>query len=193
MLQKLLSLDGELARYIYLHRPKGADSFLMWVTNHATAVAFGFIVLLIISAVVQKNTKYFYAAVNIVLIIGIGALLSNSLKFLTRRPRPYEVQEQILTPIIESGGYSFPSGHTTEVFALATAVFLLFRNPFLRGLVLLWAILIAYTRIAFGVHYPLDVLGGIVLGSLTAYLWLKSQALQKLFNMKPPSKSFKRN
>ncbi len=181
MLQKLLLFDEKTAQYIYLHRPYGADSFLMWTTNNATAVAFVFIFILLLIFFVQKKQKYLYAAVNILIIIGLGALISNSLKQLTARPRPYELNAKILTPIIESGGYSFPSGHTTEVFAITTAVFLLFRNPYLRWGSLLWAVLIAYTRMAFGVHYPLDILGGVLTGSLTAWLWLHKAPLKSFF------------
>ncbi len=173
MLDKLIQFDRQLEQYIYLHHPKDADSFLMWTTNRATLITFIFISILILMYFIKKNKAYLLAGINISLIIGLSALISNLIKLSTKRPRPYQIDEKILTPVIDSGGYSFPSGHTTEVFALAMAVFLLFRNPFLRFFSFIWAIWIAYTRMALGVHYPLDILGGIFTGSITAYIWIK--------------------
>ena len=66
------------------------------------------------------------------------------------------------------GGYSFPSSHATNHFALAT--FLVFvlggRFPWLRFPLWLWAISIAYAQVYVGVHYPLDILAGSILGTL---------------------------
>jgi undecaprenyl-diphosphatase len=173
MFDKLIGFDQELERYVYLHHPQGADSFLIWTTNQATIITFSFVLYLVVLYLVQKNKKYLHHAISITLIIGIGALISNSIKYLTKRPRPYEVDEQILSPLVDSGGFSFPSGHTTEVFGLAIAIFLLYKHPFLRLFSLIWAFWIAYTRMALGVHYPLDILGGIITGSLTAYVFIK--------------------
>ena len=182
MFDILQEIDGKLVQYIYLHRPHAADSFLLWATNNATTIAFAFIFILILLYVTKKRQKYLYAAVNILIIIGLGAIVSNLLKILTGRLRPYDVYENmLLDPSIGAGGFSFPSGHTTEVFTLTVAIFILLRNPYLRWASLFWALLIAYTRMAFGVHYPSDVLGGIIVGSLTAYLWLRWAPLKAWF------------
>jgi len=182
MFESLKTFDGKLSQYIYLHRPAGADSFLLWATNNATAITFAFILVLIFLYFVKKRQKYLYAAVNILIIIGLSAVVSNLLKMITKRLRPYDVfDNMVLHSSIGAGGYSFPSGHTTEVFALSVAVFLLLRNPYLRWLSLFWALLIAYTRMAFGVHYPSDILGGILIGSLTAWFWLRWTPLKDFF------------
>jgi membrane-associated phospholipid phosphatase len=173
MFDKLLQFDRQFERYIYLHHPEDADSFLMWTTNHATIITFSFVLLLILIYVYNKNSKYLLAGIHISLIIGVSAIISNIIKLIIRRDRPYQIDDKIITPLIDSGGYSFPSGHTTEVFALAVAVFFIFHNPFLRMFSLFWAFWIAYTRMALGVHYPLDILGGIIIGSLTAYVFIK--------------------
>jgi undecaprenyl-diphosphatase len=180
MFEKIQNIDLRIVEYIYLHRPKGADSFLIWSTNNATLIAFSFIFVLILFYLIKKKQKYLYAVVNISLAIGIGAIISSSIKLITKRHRPYEVSDT-MTSIVESGGYSFPSGHTTEVFVLTLSIFLLLRNKYLRYFSLVWAIFIAYTRIAMGVHYPLDVLGGMIVGSATAYYWNKWNILKPLF------------
>jgi len=173
MFERIAGLDQELEQYIYLHRPGGAEHFMMWMTNNATIITFGFVGLLLILYFIKRQKKYLFSALNISLVIGISALITGTLKVLLTRARPYKVLDSISTPIIESGGYSFPSGHTTEAFALATTVFLITRNPWLRLIALVWAVFIAYTRMALGVHFPVDILGGILVGSLTAVFWMR--------------------
>lgn len=71
-----------------------------------------------------------------------------------------------------SGGYSFTSNHAANHFGMATFLFLSFK-PFMKKwawIFYLWAILIAYAQVYVGVHYPLDVAGGAVLGILAGML-----------------------
>jgi len=181
MFDYFIDLDQKLERYIYLHRFYGADSFLSWATVNATFISFGLLFILVLVYFYTKKKIYLYAAFNAVVINGITALITGGLKIIIERLRPYEIDEQILTPLIDSGGYSFPSGHTTEVFALFFIIAFLFRNHFFTWLFLVWAILIAYTRMAFGVHYPLDIIGGILVSGITVYIWFKLEPLKKIF------------
>ena len=75
------------------------------------------------------------------------------------------------------GGYSFVSNHAANHFALATFMVLTFRSVF-KGwtyLAYVWALLISFAQIYVGVHYPLDVLAGALLGvaagTLTAWVY----------------------
>jgi undecaprenyl-diphosphatase len=78
------------------------------------------------------------------------------------------------------GRFGFVSTHASNSFALALIAILLFRRTWLTISLLLWALLISFSRIYLGVHYPGDVLGGMVLGvtvSLLVYLiyrWIDS-------------------
>ena len=65
---------------------------------------------------------------------------------------------------------AFPSGHTTGVFALATLLILLIPNRHIKVAIFLFALLIGLSRIAVGVHWPLDVSSGIILGWISAIL-----------------------
>jgi undecaprenyl-diphosphatase len=77
-----------------------------------------------------------------------------------------------ITPLWSETTYSFPSGHTIFFFALAAGVYRI-NKPFGWTLYVL-SFLIGVARVAGGVHYPLDILGGIVLGILTsiAVIWI---------------------
>lgn len=87
------------------------------------------------------------------------------------RPRPFVSHQETIRLIkaLEAiSDKSFPSDHTTVSFAIAFAVF--FYNRFLGLILLIMGLLIGAARIIAGVHYPSDVLGGIVLGLLSALL-----------------------
>ena len=67
-----------------------------------------------------------------------------------------------------SGGYSFTSNHAANHFGMATFFFFSFRHvlPKIAWIGFLWAAAIAYAQVYVGVHYPFDVLGGAILGTL---------------------------
>lgn len=91
------------------------------------------------------------------------------LKELFGRQRPFEALEGVRLLITPPGEASFPSGHAATAFA--SSVVLIYRERgLLRWLPCLLAILIAFSRIYVGVHYPLDVLGGAIVGTLIALL-----------------------
>ena len=67
--------------------------------------------------------------------------------------------------------FSFPSGHTLDAFTSATAIFLYYRKPGIAAFVV--ASLIAFSRMYLFVHYPTDILGGIIIGVCVAVIVVK--------------------
>jgi membrane-associated phospholipid phosphatase len=100
--------------------------------------------------------------------IAVAGLISYIIKKIGSVPRPYEVDTRIIQWSV-GGGFSFPSGHTTEAFASATALAFLFPKWRIALPVFLWASLVAFSRIFLGVHYPFDILGGIAIGTTSSY------------------------
>jgi hypothetical protein len=98
----------------------------------------------------------------------VGLLINQVISHIWHRPRPYEAHPQGILPLI-SGSHdpSFPSDHATAAFAIAFGIlFVAFR----AGLVLLlWATLIALSRVLVGVHYPTDVLASVVVGLVAGF------------------------
>ena len=107
-------------------------------------------------------------------------LSSKVIKPTVKRDRPCKNDslKQPKTLLINCGaGYSFTSSHATNHFAIAVFFLLTLGSIFPRtkGLFLLWAASISYGQVYVGVHYPIDILGGAIVGSLigvgTGYLF----------------------
>ena len=94
-------------------------------------------------------------------------LVSYVFKFLFHTLRPFDAFPQVHSLISESG-YSFPSGHATFFMALAVAIF--FYHKKAGYWFIFFALLIGIARIIAGVHFPIDILGGFVLGGIVSYL-----------------------
>ncbi len=112
--------------------------------------------------ILEKIKIFIPIFVSGVLSWGIGDLL----KSIFNIDRPFVVFTEIQTLVPESG-FSFPSLHATFITAIAFSVY--FKNRSFGYICLLIALLIGLSRIIVGVHYPVDVLGGFVLGFIIAY------------------------
>ena len=92
-----------------------------------------------------------------------------AIKPLVARIRPYVVLNEITILTHQPGDHSFPSGHSAGSFACAWAFFRAYKKKWgVPALVL--ASLIALSRLYVGVHYPTDVLGGVVIGIIVGEL-----------------------
>ena len=102
------------------------------------------------------------------------------LKPLIGRVRPYDVNTQIQLLIPSLHDFSFPSGHTYAAFALATC--LLFFHKKWGIVALVYAVILAFSRMYFYVHYPTDIVAGIAFGVGFSFLalWITSKVWPKL-------------
>ena len=102
-------------------------------------------------------------------LLGSFVICNILLKNIVARVRPYEILPAVERLIEQQSDFSFPSGHTSISFAAAVVVLCL--CPCRYGLpCILFATLMGFTRLYLGVHYPLDVLVGLLLGSGIALL-----------------------
>lgn len=93
------------------------------------------------------------------------AAITFGLKYAVDRRRPFVTYSDITQKDQHIGPYSFPSGHTATVFALATSVSLCYPKWYIIAPAYAWAITVGYSRMWLGVHYPSDVLIGALIGS----------------------------
>lgn len=115
-------------------------------------------------AVLQQKWK----EISLVFFVSIGArVVTEVLKYLFHADRPFIKLQNVFSLFPESG-FSFPSGHATFFMALAFAIYFSHKKA---GYVFMFlALLIGLMRIVGGVHFPIDILGGFVVGFLTSYI-----------------------
>jgi undecaprenyl-diphosphatase len=107
------------------------------------------------------------AMISITISTGIGKIL----KVTVTRLRPFIKIPNLNIKKIGIDKYSFPSGHTTGAFSLAVIVALYF--PILGFITIPLAICVGLSRIYIGVHYPTDVIMGLIIGSTCSLLTYK--------------------
>lgn len=126
----------------------------------------------------DKILKLRYMGLTMIIALILEVFTVNiCLKNIVNRPRPFQVDESI-NMLITASGSSFPSGHTGSSFAAAVSVFLYNKKAGIAALVL--ASLIGFSRMYLFVHFPTDVIGGVVVGIICAFLARK--ILSKLFS-----------
>ena len=106
----------------------------------------------------------------IVLCITVADQFSTVIKYAVQRPRPCQVLADVHLLENCGSGYGFVSNHSANVFGFALITSLLFRLKWYTIGIFFWALLVAYSRIYLGKHYPLDILGGAAFGMSVAFL-----------------------
>jgi len=105
----------------------------------------------------------------------LNGIITMSVKKIVDRKRPFETYSFIIKRDDESGGLSFPSGHTSAAFCTATSVALRYRKWYFVAPAYLFASSVAWARMYQGVHYPSDVFAGALVGTGSAWLGWKVQ------------------
>ncbi|MDF1497206.1 MAG: phosphatase PAP2 family protein [Patescibacteria group bacterium] len=110
--------------------------------------------------------------------LGLGIFGSEFISMLVMRERPFLAIQEVLTLVPVPITTSFPSTHTTSAIALTAALYFVNKTAGRIGLLITLGVIIG--RIAVGVHYPTDILGGIALGLLSfALVRLGHKAVRK--------------
>ena len=134
------------------------------------------IVVSIVLAVIPRTRK---CGLVMMASMALTFLLGNVfLKNVIARPRPCAVDGSVTLLVPFPSEYSFPSGHTSNGFSAAGVIFAYYHKP---GIVaLLIAAIIAFSRMYLFVHYPTDIVGGMILGTLDAciVLWFARNFLR---------------
>lgn len=139
-------------------------SFAMpWISHSGNGYYYPAVPVVLLLFDPQKAGAFFLAGL---LAFAIELPLYKLLKNRIRRNRPCEVLSGIHGRISPSDKFSFPSGHTAAACVMATLLGYFF--PILAMPLFSWALLVGFSRIYLGVHYPTDVLAGLVIGLFSA-------------------------
>jgi membrane-associated phospholipid phosphatase len=161
--------DIDLLRKINLDRNKSLDGTYTFITNTAGPVSFGTPVLMCGIGLFKHDSILIRNSIYIGSSVVISAILTTVLKYAVNRPRPFVTYPDI-EKVGKGGSPSFPSGHTSEVFALATSVSLSYPKWYVIAPSFAWAGAVGYSRMDLGVHYPSDVIAGAILGAGCAWV-----------------------
>ena len=184
MLEQLVHIDTEILLAINGWHAPWADT-LMWIVSAKTTWIP--LYLLLIGLLVWryrqpaptpiKWLQKVPACVVMIVVIGLAVgvadfIASGILKDWVARPRPTRVPELEgmlhLVNGYKSGQYGFVSSHAANTMAVALLFSLIWRNKIATVGLMLWVAANCYSRMYLGVHYPTDILGGLIVGSLVA-------------------------
>lgn len=192
MLQEIIHIDKEL--FLLINEGLGS-SFLDWLLpilrNPFTwAPLYLFLIIFFIKH---------YGKMGIIIVVctlvnfGISdAMSSHVIKNTVKRVRPcndVELKNDVTLRARCGSGYSFTSSHATNHFAMALFFIVLFRRKWkhVLWLAILWAASIAFSQIYVGVHYPLDIVCGALLGTLIGLSsgWAFKRFFPQFFETQP--------
>jgi membrane-associated phospholipid phosphatase len=149
------------------------DKFFKFASDSNNGVILGVPLTMGIVGLINDDDKLFKNACVIVAADAVNLIFTYGIKYSVNRTRPFITYPDIVKKS-EGGGPSFPSGHTSGAFATATTLSLEYPKWYVIAPSFLWAGTVAYSRMYLGVHYPSDVLGGMIVGAGSAYLSYKA-------------------
>lgn len=169
-MEDVKQLDWDISLFLNDWGNDAVDLFFNVVTHKFYAIPLYLFVLYVLYKKIGTRNMVI-ALISIALLIALSDQLANLFKDNLERLRPFRepALEGLISKVGKSGGtYGFYSGHASSAVALATFLwFILRRNHKILGIVMMiWAALVAYSRVYLGVHYFGDVLMGSFMGLL---------------------------
>jgi undecaprenyl-diphosphatase len=173
ILDQIQNWDKQLLFTLNSHHTPWLDRFMWLLSDTVVWIP----VLLIFLVVLFKNKQsraLILILIFVVLLLITDQVSSGIIKPLVERLRPThdpEFGDWVITVNNYKGGqYGFVSSHAANVFGFAMLSLLLFRSWPYSIIIIVWASMISFSRIYMGVHYPLDVICGMLLGIFSAII-----------------------
>jgi undecaprenyl-diphosphatase len=161
-------IDGDHNYFFHINQQwtnSWFDSFMPFITDPHRA--WPFVAIGILYMVYKKKIKVVPILLGCIISIALSDIVAaRVIKPLVHRERPEASEKQIRLLVPHQGSFGFPSNHAANMFAAAT--FLTCTFPSIGLITIAAAIVVAYSRVYVGVHYPLDVFCGGLLGTIIA-------------------------
>lgn len=164
-------IDKNMVLFLSNRRIKAFTAFMKFMTRVGDGVPWFILCVLFLAINI-------YAGLALTISSIIQVLLQVIAKRIFNRERPYEKYDDISHAMAPPDKFSFPSGHTAGAFTIAFVFYYFFPILFVPMLVI--ASLIAFSRIYLGLHYPSDVLAGILIGLIGAIIGINLTLLIEL-------------
>lgn len=178
MLEEILQLDRNVFLYLNGLGNDTWDGFWLTITNKWSSLPV-YLAFLILSYKYYGLRKTLLVLIAVTLMITCTDQLANMFKYGVQRLRPcYEEDFFGVMRLVKAscgGKYAFFSAHAANSFALASFFVALMRRhlKYIGFFIIFWAMLVSYSRIYIGVHYPADILTGALIGLLFGWLFSK--------------------
>jgi undecaprenyl-diphosphatase len=172
MIDFFLELDKNLFLELNSYHAAWLDSIMVYVTETLVWIPLYIIIAYFIFKVYGKKAILILICIALTILLA-DQITSSLMKPFFARLRPtHDPELENLVHIVgdyRGGQFGFASSHAANTFGLALFIFLLFRDKTRQvRWMFVWALVVAYSRIYLGVHYPGDIIVGAVVGMICA-------------------------
>jgi|GWRWMinimDraft_6_1066014.scaffolds.fasta_scaffold07308_4 undecaprenyl-diphosphatase len=173
----LNEIDHSLFLRLNSYHNPSLDWIMIGISNSKTWIPFYLFLVYLIFKSHTRNKAIFYVLLTLIS-VGISDYIASGIfkPFFERfRPCHTDSLKGIMILVGECGGkFGFVSSHASTSFALAFSIFFIFKKKFgLYIFMIFWAILVGYSRIYLGVHFPIDIIFGAILGIIITFIVFK--------------------
>ncbi len=156
------------------------SSFQINVSKSVYPLALATPLTMLSVGLIKKDKSLQKNSFNIIGSLLINTAITQGLKYTINRQRPYDAYPTLIHPYNIETDPSFPSGHTSTAFALATSLSMQNKKWYIVIPAFAWAGSVGYSRLYLGEHYPTDVIAGAAIGMASAYLsnWLTKKFIR---------------
>src|SRR5512133_888898 len=163
------NIDIRLLRSFNSPEKLPSDRFFQIASNTEAYIVAGIPVTTGVIGLMKHDEELFRNSCVAAAALAINSGITLALKYSINRDRPFVTYPDI-SKKSGAGSPSFPSGHTSSSFAMATSLSLSFPKWYVIVPAYSWAGTVAFSRMDLGVHYPSDVLAGALIGTGSAWL-----------------------
>ncbi len=185
MFENLIQRDKEFLIYLNNLGSEQWDPLWLFITNQLNwAPLFLLIIFLIFKNLGWKKGGFLF--LFLIAMVAFSDQFTNLIRVIFERLRPNNDTSinHLLRTLINPQSYSFTSGHATTSTAFTVFIYLLFRNQYKYiKLMFLFPLVFAYSRLYLGVHFPIDIMCGAIVGTTIGFTFFKIHSFlqKKLF------------
>ncbi|WNB17481.1 phosphatase PAP2 family protein [Marivirga arenosa] len=171
MLESLIEFDQQLFLWLNGFHADWLDPIMLFITKRNPWIPLYALILFFVIKQLRWQSWSMLIAFAVLITLADQAA-SGFFKPFFERLRPcHEPSIQAMVHMVKGcgGKFGFASSHASNTIALATFLWLIYRNVYAK-MMIVWAIVVSYSRIYVGVHYPGDIIMGAILGILAAII-----------------------
>ncbi len=182
MLDILANIDTQVFLFFNVTLANPVTNFIMPIITSDWMLRILYAIAVVIMLIFGKARLRWAVLCSVIVLVLTDQISAGVLKPLFGRLRPCQVLEGINLLVTCGGGKSMPSSHAANSFGQAVLFSLLF--PAVRWPLIIFAALVAMSRVMVGVHYPFDIIAGAILGALIGWAAAKATRLIPVWKTK---------